>query len=92
MDLISRRAAIKIVDKECEEFKGISSRIKERLDDLPCAPPNNCVCCHCGWSRYYCEVKNKIAQTRWYCYNWYDEVEENGFCYRWVERKKGENK
>lgn len=38
-DLISRQAAIEIVDFECGEWKGLAKTIEKRLSDLPSAQP-----------------------------------------------------
>ena len=39
MDLISRQAAIEIVDFECGEWRGLANIIEKRLSDLPPAQP-----------------------------------------------------
>lgn len=40
-DLISRQAAIKIANEECFELKGLFGRIKDGLNALPPAQPEN---------------------------------------------------
>lgn len=51
-DLISRRAAIEIVDFECGEWKGLAKTIEKRLSDLPSAQPELIRCKDCKWWGY----------------------------------------
>ena len=82
-DSINRAAAVRVVEDECKEFKEIFNRIKERLNNLPCAQPTVILCEDCKWWSW-----NKRLNIPW-CKARSIETIDSDFC-SYAERKENE--